>query len=85
MRLLLPHVNSELNHRERAEGKKPVTMAFSTGLYTVLASRLHWLAIAICVLVALLPIITWLLGKWPVLKLRFRLGKSVRSDFLDMV
>jgi hypothetical protein len=61
------------------------TMAFSTGLYTVLASRLHWLAIAICVLVALLPIITWLLGKWPVLKLRFRLGKSVRSDFLDMV
>nr|XP_051228718.1 ankyrin repeat-containing protein At5g02620-like [Lolium perenne]XP_051228719.1 ankyrin repeat-containing protein At5g02620-like [Lolium perenne] len=61
------------------------TMAFSTGLYTVLASRLHWLAIAICVLVALLPIITWLLGKWPVLKLRFQLGKSVRSDFLDMV
>uniref|UniRef100_A0ACD5XJ05 Uncharacterized protein n=1 Tax=Avena sativa TaxID=4498 RepID=A0ACD5XJ05_AVESA len=61
------------------------TTAFSTGLYTVLAPQLHWLAIAICVLVALLPIITWLLGKWPVLKLRFRLGKSFRSDFLDMV
>ncbi|KAK1670204.1 hypothetical protein QYE76_058363 [Lolium multiflorum] len=61
------------------------TTAFSTGLYTVLAPRLHWLAIAICVLVALLPIITWLLGKWPVLKLRFRLGKSFNSDFLDMV
>uniref|UniRef100_A0ACD5UIM2 Uncharacterized protein n=1 Tax=Avena sativa TaxID=4498 RepID=A0ACD5UIM2_AVESA len=61
------------------------TTAFSTGLYTVLASRIHWLAVAICVLVALLPIITWLLGKWPVLKLRIRLGKSFRSDLLDMV
>uniref|UniRef100_A0ACD5XAB1 Uncharacterized protein n=1 Tax=Avena sativa TaxID=4498 RepID=A0ACD5XAB1_AVESA len=61
------------------------TMAFSTGLYTVLAPRLHWLAITISVLVALLPIINWLLGEWPVLKLRFRSGKSFRSDFLDMV
>lgn len=61
------------------------TTAFSTGLYTVLAPRLHWLAIAICLLVALLPIITWLLGNWPVLKLRFRLGRTFRSDLLDMV
>ena len=61
------------------------TTAFSTGLYRVLTPRLHWLAIAICVLVALLPIVTWLLGTWPVLKLSFRLGKSFRTDFLDMV
>jgi hypothetical protein len=61
------------------------TTAFSTGLYTVLAPRLYWLAIAICSFVALLPIITWLLGRWPVLKLRFRLGKSFRSDLLNMV
>ncbi|CAM0885555.1 unnamed protein product [Alopecurus aequalis] len=61
------------------------TTAFSTGLYTMLAPHLHWLAIAICVLVALLPIFTWLLGEWPVLKLRFRLGKAFKSDLLDMV
>jgi hypothetical protein len=61
------------------------TTAFSTGLYTVLAFHLHWLAIAICVVVALLPILTWLLGKWPILKLKYRLGKSFRSDLLDMV
>ncbi|VAH86503.1 unnamed protein product [Triticum turgidum subsp. durum] len=61
------------------------TTAFSTGLYTVLAPRLHWLAIAICVMVALLPILTKLLGEWPVLKLRFRLGKTFNSDLLDMV
>ena len=61
------------------------TTAFSTGLYTVLAQRLHWLSISICVLVALLPILTKLLGEWPVLKLRFRLGKAFNSDLLDMV
>ncbi|KAE8784399.1 ankyrin repeat-containing protein [Hordeum vulgare] len=61
------------------------TTAFSTALYTVLASRLHWLATAISVLVALLPILTKLLGEWPVLKLRFRLGKTFNSDLLDMV
>ena len=61
------------------------TTAFSTGLYTVLAPRIHWLAIAICLMVALLPILTKLLGEWPVLKLRFKLGKDFNSDFLDMV
>ena len=61
------------------------TTAFSTGLYTVLAPRVHWLAIAICVMVALLPILTKLLSEWPVLKLRLRLGKAFNSDLLDMV
>ncbi|KAF7033903.1 hypothetical protein CFC21_044971 [Triticum aestivum] len=61
------------------------TTAFSTGLYTVLAPRVHWLAIAICVMVALLPILTKLLCEWPVLKLRHRLGKAFNSDLLDMV
>ncbi|KAM3355363.1 hypothetical protein ACQJBY_025877 [Aegilops geniculata] len=61
------------------------TTAFSTGLYTVLAPRVHWLAIAICIMVALLPILTKLLGEWPVLKLRFRLGKTFNSDLLSIV
>jgi peptidoglycan/LPS O-acetylase OafA/YrhL len=58
------------------------TLAFATGLYTVLEDRLPWLAIAICVLSVLLPVLTMLVGKWPILKLRIRYG---RSDFLDMV
>ncbi|KAF7005406.1 hypothetical protein CFC21_020532 [Triticum aestivum] len=61
------------------------TTAFSTGLYTVLAQRLHWLSISICVLVALLPILTKLLGEWPYLKIRFGLGRTFSSDLLDMV
>ncbi|XP_020185706.1 protein ACCELERATED CELL DEATH 6 [Aegilops tauschii subsp. strangulata] len=61
------------------------TTAFSTGLYTVLPPHLHWLAIAICITVALLPILTKLLGEWPVLSLRFRLGKTFNSDLLDIV
>ncbi|XP_037417112.1 serine/threonine-protein phosphatase 6 regulatory ankyrin repeat subunit C-like [Triticum dicoccoides] len=61
------------------------TTAFATGLYTVLAPRLHWLAIGICSLPVLLPVLTKVLGEWPVLKLRFRLGKSFKSDLLDMV
>ncbi|KAM0873729.1 hypothetical protein ACQ4PT_037888 [Festuca glaucescens] len=61
------------------------TMAFSTGLYTVLAPRLHWMAITICVMVAFFPILTKLLGEWPVFKLRVRLGKTFNSDLLDMV
>lgn len=58
------------------------TLAFATGLYTVLEDRLPWLAIAICVLSVLLPILTMLVGGWPILKLRIQYGKS---DFLDMV
>ncbi|CAL4985138.1 unnamed protein product [Urochloa decumbens] len=61
------------------------TTAFATGLYTVLAPRLLWLAITICVLTGLLPILTKLLGEWPLLKLRFRLGRKFKSHLLDMV
>ena len=50
------------------------TIAFATGLYTVLAPKMMWLAVGICFLSVLLPILTKLLGEWPVVKLRFRLG-----------
>ncbi|XP_044973621.1 ankyrin repeat-containing protein At2g01680-like [Hordeum vulgare subsp. vulgare] len=52
------------------------TMAFSTGLYAVLAPRVHWLAITVCLMVALLPILTKLLCEWPILKRRILLGKT---------
>ena len=61
------------------------TTAFATGLYTVLAPHLQWLAVAVCVLTGLLPIVTKLLGEWPILKLRFRLGRTFKSELLDMV
>ncbi|KAJ1275130.1 hypothetical protein BS78_05G113200 [Paspalum vaginatum] len=66
-------------------GYMATTIAFATGLYTVLAPRLQWLAITICLMSVLLPILTKLLGEWPVLKLRFRLGKTFKSELLDMV
>ena len=61
------------------------TTAFATGLYTVLSTRLLWLAVAVCVLTSLLPILTKLLGEWPILRLRFRLGRAFKSDLLNMV
>ncbi|KAJ3701251.1 hypothetical protein LUZ61_004956 [Rhynchospora tenuis] len=61
------------------------TVAFATGLYTVLAPRILWLAILISVLSMGLPFLTYLLGKWPILKLRCRLGPAFKSDLLDMV
>ncbi|CAD6257766.1 unnamed protein product [Miscanthus lutarioriparius] len=62
------------------------TIAFATGLYTILALRLLWLAIAICVVSVSLPILTKLLGEWPVLKLRLRLGhQTFKPEFLNMV
>ncbi|XP_066362841.1 ankyrin repeat-containing protein At5g02620-like [Miscanthus floridulus] len=61
------------------------TTAFATGLYTVLAPRLPWLSVTVCVLTGLLPILTKLLGEWPILKLRFRLGRKFKSELLDMV
>ncbi|KAL6600403.1 hypothetical protein ACP70R_045203 [Stipagrostis hirtigluma subsp. patula] len=61
------------------------TIAFATGLYTVLAPRLLWLATAICILSVLFPILAWLLSEWPVLKLRIQLGKTSKLDLLDMV
>ncbi|KAF0890366.1 hypothetical protein E2562_002765 [Oryza meyeriana var. granulata] len=61
------------------------TTAFATGLYTVLIPRLPWLAIAICVVSFLLPVLTKLIGEWPILKLRIRLRGTFESELLDMV
>ncbi|KAJ3701264.1 hypothetical protein LUZ61_004969 [Rhynchospora tenuis] len=61
------------------------TVAFATGLYTVVAPRILWLAIIICILSIGLPFLTKLLGEWPLLKLRFQLGHKFQSEFLDMV
>ncbi|CAN6362616.1 unnamed protein product [Urochloa humidicola] len=61
------------------------TIAFSTGLYTVLAPRVLWLAVAVCFPSVLLPIFTMLLGEWPIWKLRIQLRQNFKSDLLHMV
>ncbi|OEL15505.1 Ankyrin repeat-containing protein [Dichanthelium oligosanthes] len=61
------------------------TIAFATGLYTVLAPRLLWLAVTVCLLTVFLPILTKLLGEWPIWKLRIKLGWNFKSELLDMV
>jgi len=61
------------------------TTAFATGLYTVLAPRLPWLAISNCIMTSLLPILTKLLGEWRILRLRFRLGRTFKLKLLDML
>ncbi|XP_006662919.1 ankyrin repeat-containing protein At5g02620-like [Oryza brachyantha] len=58
--------------------------AFATGLYTVLSPRLTWLAVGICILSVVMPIVTKVLGEWPMLMLRMQLGSST-PEFLDMV
>ncbi|KAJ4818569.1 ankyrin repeat family protein [Rhynchospora pubera] len=60
------------------------TVAFATGLYTVLKPRITWLAILICLL-PIVPFLTYLLGKWPIWKLRWRLGSAYKSDLLDLL
>ncbi|KAJ1685370.1 hypothetical protein LUZ63_016760 [Rhynchospora breviuscula] len=61
------------------------TVAFATGLYTVVAPRIMWLALIICILSIALPFLTKLLGDWPLLKLQLRLGADYQSELLDMV
>ncbi|WVZ49490.1 hypothetical protein U9M48_000848 [Paspalum notatum var. saurae] len=62
------------------------TLEFATGLYTVLSPRVHWLAVAICVLSVSLPILITLISEWPILFLRFRYcGKPFNANFIEMV
>ncbi|KAJ1685375.1 hypothetical protein LUZ63_016765 [Rhynchospora breviuscula] len=60
-------------------------VAFATGLYTVVAPRIMWLAVLVCILSIGLPFLTMLLGEWPYMKLRLRLGRNYQSELLEMV
>ncbi|WVZ49506.1 hypothetical protein U9M48_000860, partial [Paspalum notatum var. saurae] len=60
------------------------TLAFATGLYTVLSSRVHWLDIAICVLSVSLPILITLISEWPIWMLRLRYRKPFNANFIEM-
>ncbi|KAJ4807907.1 Ankyrin repeat-containing protein [Rhynchospora pubera] len=59
------------------------TVAFATGLYTVAAPCIQWLAILVCVLCIALPFLTKLLGEWPLLKSNY--GCSVISNPISLI
>ncbi|KAJ4765353.1 ankyrin repeat family protein [Rhynchospora pubera] len=61
------------------------TVAFATGLYTMVAPRIMWLAVLVCILSIGLPFLTKLLGEWPLIKLQLRLGRNYQSELLEMV
>ncbi|KAJ4820569.1 Ankyrin repeat-containing protein [Rhynchospora pubera] len=70
------------------------TVAFATGIYTVVAPQYLWLAILIGSLSVCLPFLTYLIGNWPKLKLRYRLGpvlspiffiRFLKANLFDMV
>ncbi|XP_078153110.1 protein ACCELERATED CELL DEATH 6-like [Carex rostrata] len=47
------------------------TVAFATGLYTVVAPHFLWLAILICFLSLPLPFLAYLLSEWPTMPLQY--------------
>jgi hypothetical protein len=59
---------------------------FASGIFTVVWTHDRWLAILICCLGVLLLVFTKLLGEWPAVKLRWRLGRTkFQSRLLNMV
>ncbi|XP_078150835.1 protein ACCELERATED CELL DEATH 6-like [Carex rostrata] len=48
-------------------------IAFGTGLFTVIAPKNLWLAILILVFCTILPLLSKIIGEWPLLELRYRL------------
>ncbi|KAJ3691414.1 hypothetical protein LUZ61_020578 [Rhynchospora tenuis] len=56
------------------------SVTFGTGLFTVLAPKILWLAIFILVLCSILPFLSKIMSEWPVIMLRCRLGPQFRPD-----
>ncbi|KAG1367965.1 putative Ankyrin repeat-containing protein ITN1 [Cocos nucifera] len=62
-----------------------MSVAFGTAMFTVVAPGNLWLAILICLLRCALPLLTDILGRWPLHMLRLRLGRTLRPDLLQQV
>ncbi|KAG1367971.1 ankyrin repeat-containing protein [Cocos nucifera] len=62
-----------------------MSVAFATAMFTVIAPGNLWLAILICLLCCPLPFFTYVLGLWPLCKLRLRFGGTFRPDLLEQV
>ncbi|KAJ1694777.1 hypothetical protein LUZ63_011475 [Rhynchospora breviuscula] len=60
-------------------------VAFGTGLFTVMAPKNLWLAILILVLCCILPFLSKIIGDWPKIMLRLRVGRQFRPDLLPNI
>ncbi|KAJ3699634.1 hypothetical protein LUZ61_003339 [Rhynchospora tenuis] len=60
-------------------------MAFGTGLFTVMAHKSLWLAILILVLSCILPFLSKIIGDWPMIMVRLRVGRQFRSDLVPNI
>ncbi|XP_078150841.1 uncharacterized protein LOC144546193 [Carex rostrata] len=60
-------------------------IAFGTGLFTVIAPQNLWLAILILVLCTILPLLSKIIGEWPLLMLRYRLGGLFKKDLVPFI
>ncbi|XP_078150896.1 uncharacterized protein LOC144546225 [Carex rostrata] len=60
-------------------------IAFGTGLFTVIAPKNLWLAILILVLCTILPLLSKIIGEWPLLMLRYRLRGLFRKDLVPNI
>ncbi|KAJ4793213.1 Ankyrin repeat family protein [Rhynchospora pubera] len=60
-------------------------VSFGTGLFTVMAHKSLWLAILILVLSCILPFISKIIGDWPKIMVRLRVGRQFRSDLVPNI
>ncbi|KAJ4817029.1 Ankyrin repeat family protein [Rhynchospora pubera] len=60
-------------------------VSFGTGLFTVMAHKSLWLAILILVLSCIPPFISKIIGDWPKIMVRLRVGRQFRSDLVPNI
>lgn len=79
-----------LNYREWARALMwcayaSTSIAFATGLYTVLAPKCLWLAILIVTLCSMLPILSKIFSEWPRLKVWFASLANQNREWLGLI
>ncbi|XP_078151153.1 protein ACCELERATED CELL DEATH 6-like [Carex rostrata] len=60
-------------------------LAFGTGLFTVIAQNNLWLAILILVLCTILPLLSKIIGEWPLFLVRYRLGGLFERELVPNI
>jgi Domain of unknown function len=57
-------------------------VAFGTGLFVVMAPKCMWLAILILVFSCIVPLLSKIIGEWPLIMLRLRVGRNYQKDLV---
>jgi Domain of unknown function len=60
-------------------------VAFGTGLFTVMAPKSLWLAILILFFCCIVPFLSKIIGDWPLLMLRLRVGRRYKKEFVPNI